>query len=319
MAAITPVFQFDFQRNLNYRFSNAWERTLGDLWFQKITIMQPSASLEELYEWMLETAQIENTNSKGTEISFEDIVSVSHKIKNENNGVALKLNRNDFEDNKYDKAAKWSSDVGSSGAYWPQRSITSLIQAGKTKNGFDGVPFFGTHQVNPYDATSGTYSNLITAKPLSLNNLGAVVASIVSIKGPHGAPRYLKPSVLLVDPTNTTTADTITGAEIITDPTNSGGTAAATNMMKRRYRFGEPIVVPEFSNEPGVYYVGCEANQDAFDGAFIYQERKAFELNSYTGMTQAELDRTNDFEWHCKGRNVAAFGMPYLFFRVEPT
>lgn len=317
---ITPTFIYDFQRNLNLKVSNAWKRTLGNLWWQQVAITQPSDTLQELYEFMLETAQIRDTNSKGDQLDFEDLVALSHSITNKNAGTALRLLRNEFEDNKYNRAAQWAANAGDAAVYWPQRSIVSLIQNGKTQNSYDGVPFFSaSHPVNPFDASLGTYSNLFTAKPLSAANLAAVVASIVAIPHPGNAPRYLKPTVLMVDPSNTLTAQTVTGAEIITDPLNTSKAAPATNMIKRAYPFGMPITVPEFANEAGVWYVGCEVDEDAFQGAFIYQERKPFELNSYTGMTQAELDRINAFEWHLRGRNVAAYGHPYLFFRVEPT
>jgi phage major head subunit gpT-like protein len=320
MAEITPRFMFDFQSNLNVRYSNAWKRVLDKLWWKSLCITQSSGTLTELYEFMLETAQIRPTGSKGKMLDFEDLVALSHSITNENFGTGLKIDRNSFEDNKYDRAAKWGGDTGSAAAYWPQRQLVSLIQSGKTKNSYDAVPFFSaSHPVNPFDDSMGTYSNLITATPLTAANVAAVTATINSIPGPMGAPRYLEPRFMLVDPSNRLNAQTITGAEIITDPTNSTKAAPATNMIKRGWSLGEPIVIPEFANEAGVWYLACESIEDAFEGAFIYQERKAFELTSYTGMTQAELDRINEFEWHLRGRNKAAFGHPYLIFRVEPT
>lgn len=320
MAEISPVFQFDFQRNLNLRFSNAWARVLKELWWNKVAITNSSSTLQELFEWMLETAQIRHTGSKGDELIFEDLVAISHQITNDNFGVGLELSRNSIEDNKYDRAAKWAADVGAAAAYWPQRQIVSLIQNGKTNKGYDGKVFFATdHPVNPFDSSMGTYANLFTNTPLTAANLASVVASIVAIPHPGDAPRYLKPTILVVEPSNTLAALEITGAEIYTDPLNSGGTSPATNMIKQKYGFGTPIVVPELAADTGVWYVGCEADEDALAGAFIYQERKAFELTSYTGMTQAELDRFNTFQWHLRGRNTAAYGHPYLFFRVEPT
>lgn len=322
MSEITPTFMFDFQRNLSVRYANSWSRALGKLWYQAITITQPSSTLEEDYEWLLDSAQIRPTNSKGSELDFEDIVAIPFSIKNENYGTALKLDRNSIEDNKYERAPIWAAGAANAGVYWPQRSVVSLIQSGKSNICYDGLSYFhASHPVNPYDAALGTFGNLFTAKPLNQANLAAVCAAINSIIGPHGAPRYLDPEILLVDPTNYLTAQTLTNAEIITDPITLGTNraASATNLIKRAYAFGEPVKVPEFASEPGVWYVGVKADQDAMQGAFVYQERKAFEMNSYTGMTLAELDRLNVFEWHVRGRNKSAYGDPYLFFRCEPT
>lgn len=319
MAQITPTFAIDFQRNLNVRYSNAWARALGELWYPRITLVQPSDSLEELYEWMLETAQIVPTGKSGGMLTFEDIVAVSHSIKNENFGHALALNRNQIEDNKYDRAAKWAADAGSAGAYWPQRQAAALIMDGTIKKGYDGVSFFhASHPVNPFDSSEGTYKNIWTGMPLTAANLAIAIAYIRSLKGPNDAPRYLKPKLLMVDPSNTLIAGTITGAEIITDPTNPTGGAPATNIIKAQYGLGFPLEVPEFADEEGVWYLAVEANQDAFEAPIVYQERKPFELTSYTTMTQAELDRVNNFEWHHRGRNTAAYGHPYMLHRFEP-
>lgn len=320
MAAITPKFIFDFESNLTAKYSNAWKRVLANLWWDRLAFRQASSSRVELYEWMLETAQIYRTGSKGTELDFEDLVSVAYQIENENFGSALRLNRNDIEDNRYAKAPQWAANIGGATAYHPQRMITELILAGKTKGSYDGVPFFSTeHPVNPFNDVAGKYSNLFTGKELSAANLAWGVAEIAKVKGPNGAPRNLRPSILMVDPTNKLVANTITGAEIITDPTNASGGAPATNVIKQAYGFDQPIVADELIVEPGVWYLGVPADEDAFQGAFVYQERKPFEMTSYTGMTQSQLDILNEFEWHVRGRNVTAYAHPYLFYRFEPT
>lgn len=320
MADITPKFIYDFESNLTAKYSNAWSRVLKNLWWDRLAVRQESSSRVELYEWMLETAQIRPTGSKGTELDFEDLASVPHQIENESFGTALRLHREAIEDNRYAKAPQWAAQVGGATAYHPQRLVTDLILSGKTKLGYDGKPFFSTqHPVNPFDDAKGTYSNLFTGKPLTAANVAAVVAEIAKVRQPSGDPRYLRPSILVVDPSNQLVANTITGAEIITDPTNSSGGAPATNVIKQSYGFAQPIVADELVVDPGVWYVGVEADEDAFQGAFVYQERKPFELTSYTGMSEAELDRINEFEWHVRGRNVGAYGHPYLFFRVEPT
>jgi len=319
MAAITPKFMFDFQSNLNAKYANGYKRVLKNLWWDRIAFRQHSMSRIEFYEWMLETAQIRPTGSKGTELTFEDLASIGYSIKNKPFGTALKLNRDDLEDDKYEKAPQWAANAGSDAAYHPQRQIVQLIRNGKTKGSYDGVPFFSSsHPVNPFDSLAGVYSNLFTNKKLSAENVAGVMAEIAKVKLPSGTPRYLRPTILLVDPSNALVANTITGAEIISDPTGDG-TASATNVIKQSFGFAQPIVADELADEPGVWYVGVEADEDAMQGAFVYQERKPFELNSYTGMTEAQLDRINEFEWHVRGRNEAAYGHPYLFYRVEPT
>lgn len=317
MAAITPRFMFDFETRLNAAYSNAWSRKLKDLWWDRITARRESTSKRERFEWLLETAQIYQSNSKGSEMMFEDLASIVYEIENVDWETALELNRNEIEDNAYDKAGQWSRDAGSAAAYHPQKQIVQLLKNGKSQKGYDGQNFFSTtHPVNPYDSTLGNYSNLFTNKDLNATSLAAVMADIAKIKMPSGDPRGLRPSVLIVDPSNAVAAYTITQAEIISDPT--GGTGTATNMVKRAFPFAMPIIADELADEPGVWYLAVEADEDALGGGLIYQERKPFEITSYVGASQAELDRMNMFEWHLRGRNVATYGHPYMIFRIEP-
>lgn len=335
---ITPLFVYDFQRNLNLRFDQGVKRAIAKLWWKDLAITQPSGNLLELYEWMLETAQIRDTNTKGDQIDFEDLVAVSHSIQNKNAGTALELDRNEFEDNKYDRAAKWASDVGNQGMLWPQRKIIELILGGESNAGYDGKKFFATdHPVNPFDDSLGNYSNLISdlssvggtsTCELTAKNLAAATALINTIPGPWGAPRELEPELLLVPSALRLAAQVATNAEVITDPLSpvdagQTGYAAITNIIKRDYGFAQPIITPQLSAANGgsdlYWYLGVRAEEDALNGAFIYQERKAWELNSFTGLTQDELNRLNVFRWELRGRNVAAYGHPYLFFKIKAT
>jgi len=318
---INPEFMTDFQTRLVQVSVNAWLRSLEDSWWEKVAIRQSQDTLELQYQFMLETAEIRPTNSKGTELEFEDLVSQAHRLVAENFGTGLRMYRNEIEDAVFgNKPAIWASGASSAGAYHPQKQIAQLILDGKTKKSYDGVPFFDeNHPVNPFDDTKGVYSNLSTSKPLSASNLAAGVASMLSIKHPGGAPRRLKPTLLVVDPSNQYAALQVTGAEVISLPT--GGTTdfvAGQNIIKSNYGLGQPLVIPELADEPGVWYLGVPAREDLFSGPFIYSERKPFELNSFTAMQQAELDRMNVFEWHLRGRSTVAYGDPYLFHRFEP-
>ena len=248
---------------------NSWKRVLAKQWWKLMAITRPSSTLTELFEFMLSTAQIRSTNSQGDQLDFEDLVALAYSITNENFGTALKLSRNSIEDNKYDRAAKWAADAGSAAAYWPQRQIANLIMSGKgaTNVSYDEVPFFSSeHPVNPYDDSLGTYSNLHTGMALTPSNIAAGVALIAAIVSPANAPRYLEPEILLVDPSNRLAAVSATNAELITDPLNVGHLAAGTNVIKGTYGLGQPIVAPELSPQPGVWYLGVKADEDALQG-----------------------------------------------------
>jgi hypothetical protein len=52
-------------------------------------------------------------------------------------------------------------------------------------------------------------------------------------------------------------------------------------------------------------------------GGLLYILRKNFKINYYTGETQAELDRRNQFEYHVQGRMSAQYGHPFTVFRFD--
>src|SRR5690606_19638918 len=98
-----------------------------------------------------------------------------------------------------------------------------------------------------------------------------------------------------------------------------GQDSASTENVLTRYGFEPPTVVDELAADATSWYIGCEDLMQHELGAFVYQERKPFELSSYQGETEAALNRRDEFEWHFKGRNVATYGHPYLFFKVKAT
>jgi phage major head subunit gpT-like protein len=315
---ITPEWLTDTQTRLEEKVSNAWQETLAFSFWRSLAIAQTQDTLKKQYKWMLESAEIRPTGSKGAELEFEELAEQAHELVAENFGTGLELFRNDIEDELYgDKASKWGSAAGSAAAYWPERQIINLLKNGKTKKGYDGKNFFATdHPVNPYDTTAGTYANLYTTRPLTAANVAYGVAQMLSVNHPGRAPRRLKPNLLIVDPSNQFAAREITGAEVII---NASGNAAGSNIIKSAYGLGEPLVLDELASEAGVWYLAVPASNSEIGGAFLYSERKPFQLTAYSPMTQAELDRMNTFEWHMRGRNTAAYGDPYRIFRFEPT
>jgi hypothetical protein len=239
-----------------------------------------------------------------------------------------------------DYAAHWARAQGSSGAYWPQKSLFyRLIANGLTTAGYDGVSFFSTaHPINVANSGVGTYANLLTgaagATPatdpadaiypgacpidstnaLTLDvahqNLAKAVAYIQSLRGPHGEVRRLKVKYLLAGEDLRKRSN-----EILTTRYFGTGQGSTENVITS---YGiEPLIASEL-NELGVYYLVCKWVPGG-GGPFIFQSRKAYTLTTYAPETQVELARRDGFEWKFKGRNGISYGHPYYIFRVNPT
>lgn len=318
-----------------------------NLIWDKFMDVRQSQTLRELYFWLIESAKIVDLGQGGN-TRFDDMVATFFEIDNSDSGTALRLTRNEIEDNMMankslrgmsalDYSANWARQVGGAAGYWPQEKMFSLIGLGETTKGYDAVNFFSKlHPVNPALVGGRTYANLFTAGapgatddnntlypgacPIDATNAAALdtaatnfakaIAYIRAIKQPNGKPRNLVPRYALAG------VDLQKRLNEILDTKYFGTGQGTTENVVSRYGI-EPVIASELTT-PGEYYIACEMLPGE-GGGLIFQDRKPYVLTSYQPETQAELQRRKEFEWMFDGRNAANYGHPYLFFKVKPT
>lgn len=339
MPALTPQYLADFQTRMRLITEREYARFGQNLWWQRVAKQRTSNGLREYFYWLLSTAQIHD-EGKGGNIRFDDLVTTYTNVENRVAGGGLKLSRFELEDNDaggLQLANAWSADMGAYMAYWPQKRVADILKRGDdvaAYPAYDGKAFFATdHPLNPYNLPAGNYANLLTDPgyaiddrvPIdqALDNLGALFGQIASIKMPNGEdPRYLRPSTLIVPPNLYPRAVQLTNARAIAQAA-IGGAAATADIAAviDALGFAQPIMADElggYEEDHGTYYVVAEQMATSELGAIIYLEREPFHINYYGVLDDAELNRSDTLEWHCKGRNVAAPGHPYLLFKVQP-
>lgn len=321
---ITPTYLQNFETELRFVMTNAWTRTLANLWFPRLMNTTTVGGARQYIEWMLESARIQPTGPKGASMSYDPLIAISHTLRHDHFGNGLELFRSDIEDDNIARAPKWADDTGGAQAYWPQRGLVQAMQNGKltqlngrNNTAYDGKAFFAVdHPINPYDDSQDDYSNLHIGTPFTAENLARVVAYMRKIRHAGAAPMGPAP-ILPVFPANFQyRAGQIFDAEVFTDVLSSS-VATASNTFKTSYQFQPAIIADELSNEPTVWYLGVPANQDAFDTPFIYVEREPYSVNTYSPIDQAALSRMQVFRWENRGRNGFAYGHPYMFHRIE--
>jgi hypothetical protein len=332
---ITPSWVATFETNVQTLIQDAWSRMRPALIWDKFMDVKKSETGRELYFWLLETAKLQDEGQGGNK-RFDDIAATYFEIVNKNSGNGLRLTANEIRDNQMasaslrgmpalDYAASWGRQMGGGAAYWPQELMFQLLAAGKTTKGYDGVNFFSaSHPINAANAGAGTYSNLITAKPIDSTNaatldiaavnLASVIATIQQYTQPNGKPRNLVPRYLLAGPANRKRAfELLDTKTIITGGANAFGTIE--NVVSR---YGiEPVIATEMGSDLG-YYIVMEMLPGE-GGPLIFQDRDPYVLSTYQPESQAELQRRKEFEWSFDGRNAGAYGHPYLIVRVDPT
>lgn len=340
MPALTPEFLFDFESNMVGIVENEYARFAANMWWAKYMKTRPSGSRQEIIAWLLSTARIEDLEKFGGKVPFEDLVATYTTYEPKFAGAGLKIRRPQIEDldgNGLEVASKWSGDIGAYMGYWPQKSLITLIKNGHltTNQSYDKVPYFSaSHPVNPYNTGAGVYSNLMTALPIddtvtvdvALTNLSKVIANIRAIKMPNGEdPRFLRPVGLVVPPRMQNRAVQLTNAKFIAQAVGaSGGGGSDIEALIQSFGFVQPTIADELAGfeSDTTYFVACEEISSSQLGAFVYVDREAFKINFYTGAgggtgVDAQLDRMDELEWHCKGRNIAGYGHPYGFHKVK--
>lgn len=279
-----------------------------------------------------------------------------YENRNAGAGLKLKRQQlEDLDGGGLDIAAKWSSDIGAYMGYWPQKQLVNLIKNGETSgfNAYDGATFFNkAHLINPADSSVGTFANVFTgaanstpatdpndalypgACPIddsvtvdvALTNLSKVVSYIRSIRMPNGEdPRFLRPVSILAPPRMQQRVVQLTNAKFIAQAATGGGAASAdVEMLIQSFGFVEPTIADELSGFESntTWFLACEELSSSQLGGFVYVDREPFRITYYTGSgggtgVDAFLDRADELEWHCKGRNVAGYGHPYLFFKIK--
>lgn len=342
MGALTVSWLHDFESNMRQIQENEYLRLASNLWWPRFMRTVPSKSRRELVSWLLTTAKIEDVGSAGGQMIFEDLVQKYAEFENSNAVAGLKLKRQQMEDldgGGVDLATKWAGDIGAYMAYWPQKQLTKLIKEGHlaTSLTYDGKPFFATdHPLIPGEAGSGAYSNLLTDHPIddsvsveeALTNLSRVIAHVRAIKMPNGEdPRFLRPVAILAPPRMQARVVQLTNAKFIAQAAKEAGAGGSSDVeaLIASFGFTQPIVADELAGfeSDTTWFLACEELASSRLGSFVYIDREPFRVTYYTGQgggtgVDAELDRKDELEWHCKGRNKAGYGHPYGFFKCTP-
>lgn len=343
MSVVTPAFLFDLESRMRHITEDEYVRMSSSdvLWWDEVTRLIPSGSRKEIVTWILNTAYLEEENTSGS-LDFEDMTILEHDFEAKGAGKGLKLKKTQFDDldgNGVYLAGEWSKQMGAQHAYWPQRQVAKLIKAGETGKAYDAKNFFATdHPNNPNDAAAGTFSNLLVGSQFRIDPgvtideahtaLAKVYAEIAKLKMPNGRdPRFLRPGFILTPPSMWTRAVTLVGAEFISASSSGGGGGTLdVKGVISKLGYKAPRQADElagFESET-TYFIFAQQTAGSQLGAFGYVEREPFSIRYYTGQNgagavgiDAILDRTDELEWHTKGRNSAAYGHPWLCFKVK--
>lgn len=196
--------------------------------------------------------------------------------------------------------------------------VATTVQNGKTSLCFDGQDFFAaSHPTDPTGVVSGTYSNLLTAKPLNYANLITALQTMRAYKLPDGSP-WVGPNTkikLLVDATNVEAAKQLVGIPWSTPAAAYGVVGTSGPSMNILAGVVEPVYNGWFNNQAGVWYLAAE---NAGMRPIMFQRRQAVETQELGPGSPQYFDRKM-YSIGQDARYAASYTHPQLMIRVEPT
>lgn len=305
MPLVTVEHVLTTEDRLSKEFDSSYEEAVANAYYESFVNETPGEGAKERLEWLLATAGIDKL--PGGQMTFESLMTAAHEIVHEDFGKGLIIPRNQFEDDSFGFATDWTAQMGNRVALHPQDlGIAALLG---NLVGYDGVTFFNAaHPLVPGNAALGTYSNVKTSSALTVDNFVAACAQMEAFRTPGGPNRGLKAKYLIVPPALRKAAIEITGAKFVN----------ATENVVSSYGV-EVVVAADLAASSGgsdtTWYITTEMPGKKMTKPVIYSRRRDFEMTSYDGVTQAQLARMNQLEWHFRGRAGVAMGHPFLAIR----
>lgn len=277
-------------------FDAAWRESPE--WGSKVAMTVSSSTRTNTYGWMKRLLKMRKWD--GPRI-IQNLGTHAYLLENEPYEATVGVDRDDIEDDNLGVYTPLVQELGRVSRKWPDQLLKTILQAGITNLGFDGVAFFAaTHPLNP----AGNQSNNFTTTALSATNFGVVRAAMRGFTGEDGEPLGVGESgfLLIVPPQLEDTANTIVTAAF--------GSSGATNVQQGQAKV---LVVPELANQGTTWYV---ADVSAPIKPLIFQLRKAVQLVSKTNPTDDNVFQQRQFVWGTDGRGVAGYGPWFLMARA---
>jgi len=257
MRIVNPQYLMDLRTNMQLVQEKAYASLAQRLVWDQFATTKKSSSKKEIFQWLVQSATLDELPPDGMGLEYEQLAFQTAEVTVSDYGKAFRLSKNEFEDidgKGENVMADWVEQQGARFAYHPQKLITDMLKVGHSTLCYDGQYLFATaHPNHPKNSANGTYSNLITDKPIdtaesmdtALNNLTAVIASIQSVKQADGvSPRNLMVKGIACGPKLYPRAVQLCNAKFIAQSTAGTGDVEA---VVASMGLGQPILVPELA------------------------------------------------------------------------
>ncbi len=274
-------------------YRSAWSETKE--WGSTVATQVPSATKSNNYGWMARIPALREW--LGPRV-IQNLSTWSYTLENKPYELTVGVDRDDIEDDNLGVYNPLFAELGRAGRKWSDIQLKTVLQAGTSGLGFDGVAFFAaTHALDP----AGNQSNNFTSTALTQANWSAKRAAMRAYTGEDGQPLGVEPSMLLVPPQLEETAKEI----LVADRVATGG----SNMTQGDAQI---LVVPELANEGTTWYI---ADLSRPIKPLIWQLRRALNLVAMVNPDDMNVFLMKQLMWGLEGRGRAGYGPWFLMAR----
>src|SRR5678816_379038 len=173
-------------------FRSAWGET--PTWGERLATQVPSSTRSNTYGWM---ARLQKVREWLGPRVLQNLSTHSYTLENKSYEDTVGVDRDDIDDDNLGIYNPLMAEMARAGRKWPDQLLKTVLQAGTSGLGFDGVAFFAaTHPLDP----AGNQSNNFTGTALTAANWPVVRAAMRAYKGEGGGALVGEPSLLIVPP-----------------------------------------------------------------------------------------------------------------------
>jgi phage major head subunit gpT-like protein len=280
--------------------------------WQDIALRVPSNGAFNTYGWM--SSYPKWREWIGHRI-FKHIAPRAYALINKDWEVSIEILRNVVEDDQFGFYSQIVNGMGAQGsALWDQL-IAEALMKGNTTDGYDGQYFFDTdHPVDLDSASAGTYSNVLTAKPLTVDNVALGRRTMAGFKDENGNFRRIRPNLVVVPPSLEQPANEAVAAQYAMPIKNVAGDQNVGGIAMPNPNAGMRVVVlEELEAQPTVWYL----MDTRIIKPIVLQVRKEPNVVTRVEEWMDNVFHRKTFEFGADARGAAGYAFPFTALRVS--
>jgi phage major head subunit gpT-like protein len=229
----------------------------------------------------------------------------SYEIENKKHELTIGVKRDDIEDDNLGTYSPLFDLMGQQARMYPDDLVLDLIEAGTSRECYDGQYFFDTdHPKNLDDAGAGTQSNNFTSKALSHDNLQSVRTAMRKLVGADGRTLGVNPTHLVVPPALEKTALQILNAEMVAE-----GGVSVTNVLRGSLKL---IVWDRLTSDTTWYLLDLSKPIKPF----VFQNRSTPEFQYLTEGKDENVFMRDEYLYGIRARGNAGYALWFLAARA---